>query len=249
MFQTRDKQGRRGKAPFRVALTALAMAFLTSWPAKAMAEPPAEAPLTIVAFGDSLTAGYRLPPDAGFPEQLQAALKARGYENVTVRNAGVSGDTTSGGLSRLDWAVGPETDAVILELGANDALRGIDPEIARKNLGEIITRLKKRNLPILLAGMYAPPNLGKKYAARFNPIYPELARKYSLLLYPFFLDGVAAHPKLNLGDGLHPTREGVAEIVTRIMPDVEKLIAQARKASRQEPRKEARESAAPADAR
>lgn len=244
MFQTRDKQGRRGKAPFRVAMTAFAMAFLASWPLKAMAEPPAAAPvatpLTIVAFGDSLTAGYLLPPDAGFPEQLQAALKARGHENVTVRNAGVSGDTTSGGLSRLDWAVGPETDAVILELGANDALRGIDPAIARKNLDEIITRLKERNLSILLAGMYAPPNLGKDYAARFNPIYPELAEKHDLTLYPFFLDGVVTHPKLMLSDGLHPTAEGVAEIVTRIMPDVEKLIARTRR--------EARESAAPADA-
>ncbi|MGX1198278.1 arylesterase [Parvibaculum sp. MBR-TMA-1.3b-4.2] len=243
MFQTRDKQGRRGKAPFRIALAALALAFLASWSTKATAEQPAT-PLTIVALGDSLTAGYRLPPDAGFPEQLEAALKARGYENVTVRNAGVSGDTTSGGLSRLDWAVGPETDAVILELGANDALRGIDPAIARRNLDEIITRLKKRNLPILLAGMYAPPNLGKEYAARFNPIYPELAKQYDLILYPFFLEGVAADPDLNLGDGLHPTRKGVAEIVTRIMPDVEKLIAEAR----EESRKEARESAAPATA-
>ncbi len=248
MFQTRDKQGRLGKAPFRVALAALAMAFLAAWTAEAMAEPPAApsaaAPLTIVALGDSLTAGYRLPPDAGFPEQLQAALKDRGYENVTVRNAGVSGDTTSGGLSRLDWAVGPDTDAVILELGANDALRGIDPAIAHRNLDDIIARLKKRNLPILLAGMYAPPNLGKEYAARFNPIYPELAEKYDLILYPFFLEGVAADPDLNLGDGLHPTRKGVAEIVTRIMPDVEKLIAEAREGSR----KEARESAAPATA-
>ena len=207
-----------------MALIAFALVFLALPPSRANADA-----LTIVAFGDSLTAGYMLPPDDGFPEQLQAELKKKGYEDVTVKNAGVSGDTTSGGLSRLDWAVGPDADAVILELGANDALRGIDPAIARKNLEEMITRLQKRGLPILLAGMLAPPNLGKDYAARFNPIYPELAEKYNLILYPFFLDGVAANPKLNLGDGLHPTSEGVHEIVTRIMPDVETLIARTRK--------------------
>ena len=236
MFERRDKRSARGKTALPVCFLALALTFLAFMPGRAFA-----APLKIVALGDSLTAGYMLPPDDGFPEQLQAALKKKGYENVTVVNAGVSGDTTSGGLSRLDWAVGPDADAVILELGANDALRGIDPALARKNLEEMIVRLKKRGLPILLAGMLAPPNLGKDYAARFNPIYPDLARKYDLILYPFFLDGVAAHPKLILGDGLHPTTEGVAEIVTRIMPDVEKLIAQARA----KPGKEARESAAP----
>ena len=207
------------------AATALLLVLLAAPPAGASDE------LTIVALGDSLTAGYRLPPDDGFPEQLQAALKAKGYTDVTVVNAGVSGDTTSGGLSRLDWAVGPDADAVILELGANDALRGIDPSIAHKNLEEMIVRLQKRGLPILLAGMLAPPNLGKDYAARFNPIYPDIAKKYDLTLYPFFLDGVVTHPKLMLSDGLHPTAEGVAEIVTRIMPDVEKLIAEARESA------------------
>ena len=207
-----------------MSFIALGLALLALIPARAFADP-----LTIVALGDSLTAGYMLPPDDGFPEQLQAALKERGYDDVTVVNAGVSGDTTSGGLSRLDWAVGPDADAVILELGANDALRGIDPAITRKNLEEIIVRLKKRGLPILLAGMYAPPNLGKEYAARFDPIYPELAGEYDLILYPFFLDGVAADPALNLGDGLHPTSQGVRDIVARIMPDVETLIARTRK--------------------
>ena len=210
-----------------MSFIALGLALLALIPARAFADP-----LTIVALGDSLTAGYMLPPDDGFPEQLQAALKERGYDDVTVVNAGVSGDTTSGGLSRLDWAVGPDADAVILELGANDALRGIDPAITRKNLEEMIARLKKRGLPILLAGMYAPPNLGKEYAARFNPIYPELAGEYDLILYPFFLDGVAADPALNLGDGLHPTSQGVRDIVTRIMPYVEKLIARTREEAR-----------------
>ena len=210
-----------------MSFIALGLALLALIPARAFADP-----LTIVALGDSLTAGYMLPPDDGFPEQLQAALKERGYDDVTVVNAGVSGDTTSGGLSRLDWAVGPDADAVILELGANDALRGIDPAITRKNLEEMIARLKKRGLPILLAGMYAPPNLGKEYAARFDPIYPELAGEYDLILYPFFLDGVAADPALNLGDGLHPTSQGVRDIVTRIMPYVEKLIARTREEAR-----------------
>lgn len=181
--------------------------------------------ITIVALGDSLTAGYLLGPDEGFPEQLERALKDAGHENVKVMNAGVSGDTSSGGLARLDWAVGPEADAVIVELGANDALRGIDPGYARENLTEIVTRLKERGLPILLAGMLAPPNLGSDYGAEFNPIYPELAEKEELIFYPFFLDGVAGDRSLNLRDGIHPTAEGIAIIVERIMPKVEELIA------------------------
>lgn len=183
--------------------------------------------ITIVALGDSLTAGYLLGPDEGFPEQLERALKEAGHENVKVVNAGVSGDTSSGGLARLDWAVGPEADAVIVELGANDALRGIDPGLARKNLTEIVTRLKERGLPILLAGMLAPPNLGSDYGAEFNPIYPELAETEELIFYPFFLDGVAGDRRLNLRDGIHPTAEGIAIIVTRILPKVEELIAAA----------------------
>lgn len=183
------------------------------------------APITIVALGDSLTAGYLLGPDEGFAERLDRALKEAGHENVNVSNAGVSGDTTSGGLARLDWAVGPEADAVIVELGANDALRGLDPAIARDNLAEIVARLKERGLPILLAGMLAPPNLGSDYGAEFNPIYPELAEKEDLILYPFFLDGVAGDRALNLRDGIHPTAEGIEIIVERIMPKVEELIA------------------------
>lgn len=195
-----------------------------------LAAPPASASdeLTIVALGDSLTAGYLLGPDEGFPEQLGRALAKAGHENVKVVNAGVSGDTTSGGLARLDWAVGPGADAVIVELGANDALRAIDPGITRRNLDEIVSRLKARGLPILLAGMYAPPNLGRDYGDEFNPIFAELAEREGLVFYPFFLEGVAADPALNLGDGIHPTAEGVAIIVERILPEVEKLIERAR---------------------
>lgn len=188
--------------------------------------------ITIVALGDSLTAGYMLGPDEGFADQLEKALHDAGHENVKVVNAGVSGDTSSGGLARLDWAVGPEADAVILELGANDALRAIDPAITRENLGEIVSRLKERDLPVLLAGMLAPPNLGRDYSAEFNPIYPELAEREGLLFYPFFLEGVAANPDLNLGDGIHPTAEGVAIIVKGILPGVEELIARAKDSER-----------------
>ncbi|PKQ01642.1 MAG: arylesterase, partial [Alphaproteobacteria bacterium HGW-Alphaproteobacteria-12] len=136
--------------------------------------------------------------------------------------------TTSGGLARLDWAVGPQADAVIVELGANDALRAIDPAITRRNLDEIVSRLKAQGLPILLAGMYAPPNLGRDYGDAFNPIFAELAEREGLVFYPFFLEGVAANPELNLGDGIHPTAEGVAIIVEGIMPEVEELIERAR---------------------
>lgn len=184
--------------------------------------------LTIVAFGDSLTAGYLLGPDEGFVAQLDKALDEAGHENVKVVDAGVSGDTTSGGLARLDWAVGPEADAVILELGANDALRAIDPALTRKNLTELVAQLKERDLPVLLAGMYAPPNLGAEYGEAFNSIYPDLAETEDLILYPFFLEGVAGDRTLNLGDGIHPTAEGIAIIVEGILPKVEELIAEAR---------------------
>jgi acyl-CoA thioesterase-1 len=188
--------------------------------------PAAAEPLTIVAFGDSLTAGYGLSPSAAFPVQLEKALRERGHD-VTVSNAGVSGDTTAAGLSRLDWSIGEEADAVILELGANDALRGVDAAIARDNLEAIMARLKERDLPVLIAGMRAPPNLGEAYAADFEGIFPDLAARYDAVLYPFFLDGVAADPALNLDDGIHPTAEGVALIVENILPAVEELIARA----------------------
>ncbi|MFT6489707.1 MAG: acyl-CoA thioesterase-1 [Parvibaculaceae bacterium] len=187
------------------------------------------APIKLVALGDSLTAGYQLPPGTGFPEQLGAKLLEKGY-NVIVNNAGVSGDTTSGGRARLDWALEEDTDAVILELGPNDALRGIDPALTRQNLEAIILEMHKRGIKVLLAGALAPPNMGPDYAAAFNPIYPELATKHGILLYPFFLDGVAAQPKLNLADGMHPTAEGVGVIVEAILPRVEELIDEVRRA-------------------
>lgn len=179
--------------------------------------------LVIVALGDSLTAGYNLAPSQSFPAQLEAALKARGHR-VRVLNAGVSGDTAAAGLARLDWAVPEEADAVIVELGANDALRGLDPDQTREALDHILARLKMRGVPVLLAGMRAPPNMGKEYEERFNAIYPALADKHGVLFHPFFLDGVAAVRELNLGDGVHPNTKGVAAIVAAILPAVEQLI-------------------------
>jgi acyl-CoA thioesterase-1 len=184
-------------------------------------------PLRIVALGDSLMAGYGLAEKDGFPAKLQAALRAKGHD-VEVINAGVSGDTASGGLARLDWSVPDNTNAVILELGANDALRAVDPAATRKALDEMLKRLKARKIEVLLAGMQAPRNMGTDYIAVFDRIYPELAKTHGVLLYPFFLDGVAADARLNQRDGIHPTAAGVDVIVERILPSVEKLIAQAR---------------------
>lgn len=184
-------------------------------------------PLRLVALGDSLTAGFGLPKADSFASKLEVALKAKGYD-VTVINAGVSGDTMSGGLARLDWSVPKEADAVILELGANDMLRGTDPEVTRKALSEILSRLQKRGLPVLLAGMRAAPNLGADYQARFDRVFPDLARAYPVIYYPFFLEGVAGDRSLNQPDGLHPTAAGVDRIVAAILPDVEKLLARAK---------------------
>lgn len=183
-------------------------------------------PVRLMVLGDSLAAGYGLAPEDGFTAQLEEALSERGHA-VEVLNAGVSGDTSRGGLSRLDWALADDPDAVIVELGSNDGLRGLDPAATKANLRAIIDRLKQEDLPVLLAGMYAPPNLGREYAEDFNPIYPELAKAEDVALYPFFLDGVAAEPALNQDDGMHPNAKGVAEIVERILPAVETLIARA----------------------
>ncbi len=180
-------------------------------------------PLKIIAFGDSLTAGYRLDTHEAFPAQLERALRARGHD-VVVANAGVSGDTASGGLARLDWAVPKDADAVILELGANDALRGIDPIKTYKALTSIIAKLHKRGVHVLIAGMKAPRNMGKDYAQTFDRMYTYLAEHHGAILYPFFLDGVAGIHKLNQQDGLHPTAEGIAVIVDRIVPFVERLL-------------------------
>lgn len=186
--------------------------------------PAAARPLKLVAFGDSLSAGYNLPASAAFPAVLEQALRRKGIA-VEIVNAGVSGDTTQGGLERLDWSVPDGTDGVILELGANDALRGVDPAQTRQSLETMITRLKERRIPVLLAGMYAPRNLGEDYAKRFDAIYRELAEKHALVLYPFFLEGIAGDRALNQADGLHPTAEGVNVIVRTILPTVERFIA------------------------
>lgn len=179
--------------------------------------------MKILALGDSLTAGYRLDQGDGFAEQLEARLREMGRD-IKVINAGVSGDTTKGGLARLGWALADQPDMVIVELGANDALRGIDPALTKDHLDQILTQLKEKQIKVLLAGMLAPPNLGADYGARFNPIYPALAKKHKVALYPFFLEGVAGDPKLNLDDGIHPTKEGIAIIVDRMLPYILKVI-------------------------
>lgn len=193
------------------------LAILTAFPA--VAEP-----YRIVGFGDSLMAGYGLGPGEGFPEKLQAALQKRGHD-VVIANAGVSGDTSSGGLSRLDWSVPDGTQLVILELGANDMLRGIAPEVTEQNLDKMLGRLKQRGMAVLLVGMVAAPNLGPDYADAFNGIFPRLAEKHSVPLYPFFLDGVAADRQFLLEDGMHPNAAGIDRMVERVLPAVEKLIA------------------------
>lgn len=195
-------------------------------PSTSLAAPKAAAKgLNIVALGDSLTAGYGLAPHEGFVPQLQNALTARGHA-ARVHNAGVSGDTSSGGLARLDWAVAPSTDAVILALGANDMLRGISPAVTRANLRALIEKLQARDIEVLLVGMYAAPNLGSAYAARFNPIYPQLAAQFNLVFYPFFLEGVAGNPALNLPDAIHPNAQGIGVMVKNILPKAEELLAQ-----------------------
>lgn len=178
---------------------------------------------TIVALGDSLTAGYGLPPEDAFTTRLEQRLKANGLK-VEVVNAGVSGDTSKGGLARIDWSVPDGTGLVIVELGANDALRGISPAETAKNLDAIITRLKQRGIAVLLTGMLAPPNMGQDYEMAFNAIYPGLEKKHNVPLYPFFLDGVAADPQLNQADGIHPNAAGTAVIVERLSPVIDKLV-------------------------
>src|SRR5882672_936697 len=202
----------------------LIMALMTAGPV--FAQTPAAAParlLKMVVLGDSLSAGLGLSASAAFPARLQKALADKGIR-VDMINAGVSGDTSSGGRDRLDWSIPEGTEAVILELGANDALRGTDPAVTRAALTDILTRLKARKIAVLLCGMVAPPNYGSDYSARFNAIYPDLAKSFDVPLYPFFLEGVAADARLNQADGLHPTAEGVDVIVKNILPSVEAFL-------------------------
>ncbi|PZF77586.1 arylesterase [Aestuariivirga litoralis] len=199
--------------------TALALVVL-------MASGAAAAPKTILALGDSLTAGLGVGPAEAFPARLEAALEAKGHD-VKVINAGVSGDTAADGAARLDWALSEPVDAVIVELGANDALRGLPVAQAEQALDGLLTALSRKKLPVLLAGMKAPPNMGPEYQAQFDGMYGRLAAKHGVLLYPFFLDGVAADPKLNQGDGMHPNPAGVDVIVARILPSVEQLLGKA----------------------
>jgi acyl-CoA thioesterase I len=194
-------------------------------PGLAATASAADRPVKIVALGDSLTAGLGLPPDAAFPARLAKALGAKGVA-VEIVNAGVSGDTATGGLARVDWSIPDDTDAVIVELGANDMLRGIDPKITREAMEAIVKRLKERGLPVLLAGMRAAPNYGADYVRDFDAIFPDLAKKYGLVFYEFFLDGIVADRALNQPDGMHPTAAGVDRIVERILPKVEELVAQ-----------------------
>jgi acyl-CoA thioesterase-1 len=207
----------------RAALLALLAALCVQFGSFSVAADP----VRIVAFGDSLMAGYGLSHTEAFPAKLEAALKARGHD-VRIANAGVSGDTASAGLARLDWSIPNGVDAAIVELGANDALRALDPAVTRKSLDAIIRRLKERRIEVLLAGMHAPRNLGADYVAAFDRIYPDLARAHDVPLYPFFLDGVATEAKFNQRDGLHPTAAGIDVIVARILPAVEQLIARVR---------------------
>jgi acyl-CoA thioesterase I len=206
---------------FGLHILVLMLGLMTAIPVSAGAD--AAKPIKLVVLGDSLSAGLGLPANGAFPTKLQKALNDNGIK-VDMTNAGVSGDTASGGRDRLDWSVGEGTEAVIVELGANDALRGIDPAVTRAALTEIVTRLKARGIAVMLCGMLAPPNFGSNYAAKFDAIYPDLAKQYGVTLYPFFLDGVAADAKLNQADGIHPTAAGVDIIVAKVLPTVEAFL-------------------------
>lgn len=215
----------RRTALYAAALALLMVPFMTAVAPGARAAPGE--PVKLVALGDSLTAGYKLPADAAFPTVLERLLKARGAD-VTVANAGVSGDTATGGLDRVDWSVPDGTAGVILELGANDMLRGTDPKVTEGALSAIIERLKARGIPVLLAGMQAAPNLGPDYKARFDAIYPALAERYGLTLYPFFLDGIIGDRAQHLDDMIHPNRQGVETIASRMLPTVEGFLGSLR---------------------
>jgi len=205
-----------------IAVLMLALMTVLGPSAQAQEKPPGK-PIRLVVLGDSLSAGLGLPAQDAFPAKLKKSLQDKGMA-IEMTNAGVSGDTSSGGRDRLDWSIPDGTQGVIVELGANDALRGLDPDVTRAALSDIVAKLKARGIAVMLCGMVAPPNYGADYAARFNSIYPDLAKQYGVPLYPFFLDGVAADAKLNQADGIHPTAEGVDIIVGKIMPTVEAFL-------------------------
>ena len=209
---------------------AFSIATMTVPSSGAAAPASAQEPITLVALGDSLTAGYNLPASSAFPNVLEAALRERGH-NVNVINAGVSGDTAAGGLARLDWSVPEDADGVIVALGANDMLRGFDPAVTKEAIDGIVSRLKERGTEVLIAGMLAGRNMGAEYAERFDSIYPTVAEQYDVMLYPFFLEGVAGESSLNLDDGIHPNRAGVDLMVEQILPTVEAFIARLKPAS------------------
>lgn len=204
-------------------IAVLMFALMTVVNAASARAQPAAKQIKLVVLGDSLSAGLGLPGQEAFPAKLQKALQAKGI-TVDIVNAGVSGDTASGGRDRLDWSIPVGTEGVIVELGANDALRGIDPDLTRAALTDIVARLRARKIAVMLCGMVAPPNYGTDYAARFNSIYPDLAKKFEVPLYPFFLEGVAADAKLNQADGIHPTASGVDIVVNNMMPTVEAFL-------------------------
>jgi acyl-CoA thioesterase-1 len=214
---------RHGSLVTMIAAFALALAGAVAAAAPGQSRPGRE-PIKLVVLGDSLTAGYGLPQEAAFPAALERALRARGAE-VEVVNAGVSGDTASAGVQRLDWSIPDDADGVIVALGANDMLRGLDPAVTRRALETIVERLQQRGMPVMLAGMYASRNLGPDYTQRFDSLYRDIAGKHGLVLYPFFLEGVAGERGLNLPDGLHPTAAGVERIVAGILPSVETFLA------------------------
>jgi len=211
----------RGYGRFAAAVNSLLLVLSFVGAVNAQSAPPAAAPLKIAMLGDSLTAGYGVKPDEALPARLQAALKAEGRD-VTILNHGVSGDTTAGGLDRLDWMLGDKPDIVMVELGANDALRGIDPASTEHNLDTIFAKLREAKVTIWVIGMMSPRNLGPEYVKAFDAIYPKLAAKYQAALYPFILDGVADHPELAQADGMHPNPEGVNVVVAHMLPFVNK---------------------------
>ncbi len=188
--------------------------------------PARGAPTRLLVFGDSLVAGYGLPPEQAFQARLLAALEADGY-HVTILDGGVSGDTTAGGRARLDWALADKPDAVLLELGANDALRGTDPSVTEANLAAMLDTLAAAHLPVLLTGMEAPPNLGEAYTAQFRAVFARLGKRPGIVFDRFLLEGVAGDPSLNQPDHIHPNAEGVAREVARIKPLVERVLNQA----------------------